>query len=303
MADKDEQTSGPDSLLEAWTEASREFWAASLRAWPANISPQQGEKPSDSNSKSRSQESWETAMRTFQAFTSVMGDPGVLESTASGINKVPEVVLKVLKPAWEGFFQLQRDWLERAARIGKSTEAYDFGNLDQEAFKAWTEIYEKEFRQFLKIPQIGLTRAYQERMSEATDKFNIFQATVAEFLSVLYLPLEKSNKVIQEKLAAMAEDGSLPETSRDYYRMWIKVLEGHYMTLFKSPEYNQELAKTLDALSDFLIARQKTIEDGLRMLPIPTQKEMDELYYEIYLLKKRLKSLEKKTGIRFDLET
>ena len=30
------------------------------------------------------------------------------------------------------------------------------------------------------------------------------------------------------------------------------------------------------------------------MLPVPTHKEMDELYKEIYLLKKRIKELEKK---------
>ena len=31
------------------------------------------------------------------------------------------------------------------------------------------------------------------------------------------------------------------------------------------------------------------------MLPVPTQKEMDELYKEIYLLKKRIKELEKRS--------
>lgn len=293
MTEKPERKEGAESLLLAWTEASREFWGATMRAWPAPSSTDKGPGRSGTSSKSRALESWETSMRTFQAFSAVMGDPGVLESAASGVNKVPDVLIKVLKPAWDGFFQLQREWLERAARMGKSTAAYDFENLDQEAFRAWTEIYEKEFRQFLRIPQIGLTRAYQERMSEAADKFNLFQATVAEFLSVLYLPMERSTKVLQEQLAAMAEDGRLPEKSRDYYRMWIKILEGHYLTLFKSPEYNQELAKTLDALSEFLIARQKMLEDGLRMLPLPTQKEMDELYHEIYLLKKRVKELEK----------
>jgi polyhydroxyalkanoate synthesis regulator phasin len=31
------------------------------------------------------------------------------------------------------------------------------------------------------------------------------------------------------------------------------------------------------------------------MLPIPKQKDMDDLYREIYLLKKRIKALEKKS--------
>lgn len=293
MAEKREEKTGAESVLQAWTEASQEFWGATMRTWQSPFKSSAGGEQSGESNKSRTLESWETAMRTLQAFTAVMGDSGVMESMASGINRAPDALLRVLRPAWEGLFHLQREWLERAARIGKSTAAYDFESLDQEAFKAWTEIYEREFQQFLRIPQIGLTRAYQERLSEAADKFNIFQATVAEFLSVLYLPMEKSGKVLQEQLAAMAEGGSLPEKSRDYYRMWIKILEGHYMTLFKSPEYNQELTKTLDALSEFLTARQRMLEDGLRLLPIPTQKEMDELYQEIYLLKKRLKHLEK----------
>ena len=38
------------------------------------------------------------------------------------------------------------------------------------------------------------------------------------------------------------------------------------------------------------------MEDMLSMFPVPKQKEMDELYREIYLLKKRIKALEKKSN-------
>jgi polyhydroxyalkanoate synthesis regulator phasin len=38
---------------------------------------------------------------------------------------------------------------------------------------------------------------------------------------------------------------------------------------------------------------EKVLEDILRMLPVPNQKDMDELYKEIYLLKKKVKTLEK----------
>ena len=101
---------------------------------------------------------------------------------------------------------------------------------------------------------------------------------------------------MQDELARMADQGKLPESSKDYYRMWIKVLEGHYMTLFKSPGYTHTLGKTLDAMSAFMVARKEILEDALQALPVPTQKEMDELYREIYLLKKRVKELEKKNG-------
>jgi polyhydroxyalkanoate synthesis regulator phasin len=123
----------------------------------------------------------------------------------------------------------------------------------------------------------------------------MFQAAMTEFLRLLYLPVTRSFGVMQEKLGEMVDAGKLPEDSKTYYQMWIKILEGHYMTLFQSPEYVNILGNTLVSMSDFTAAKNEVIEDMLNMFPIPKQKDMDELYREIYLLKKRIKALEKKS--------
>ena len=47
------------------------------------------------------------------------------------------------------------------------------------------------------------------------------------------------------------------------------------------------------ALEDYKMTSAKVVEDILAMFPVPTQKDMDELYKEIYLLKKKVKALEK----------
>ena len=98
---------------------------------------------------------------------------------------------------------------------------------------------------------------------------------------------------MQAKITEMAEAGELPDDSKTYYQMWIKILEGHYMTLFKSPEYAEVMGETLNALEDYKMTSEKVMEDILEMFPVPTQKDMDELYKEIYLLKKKVKALEK----------
>jgi class III poly(R)-hydroxyalkanoic acid synthase PhaE subunit len=203
-------------------------------------------------------------------------------------------VMKMMQNGIGGFLNIQNQWLQKAERIGQSTKAYSFENLDQNVFKAWQEMYEKEFKQFLNIPQLGLTREYQERMNRLTDQFNQFQSVSAEFLYLLNQPMEKSFKVLQEELSVMADEEKLPDKPKDYYQMWIKILEGHYMKLFQSPEYIQSLGNTLGALGDFTTARHKIMEDLLQSMPIPTQTDMDELYKEIYLLKKRIKTLERK---------
>jgi class III poly(R)-hydroxyalkanoic acid synthase PhaE subunit len=222
-----------------------------------------------------------------------MQQPEATEALFKGVGAIPEIMTKLLTPALEAFFHLQREWIERTARIGESTSAYKFENLDQEAFRAWLDIYEKEFRQFLHVPQLGLIRFYQERANEALDRFNILQATMAEFISVLYLPFERSAKVMQENLGEMAASGKLPEKTKDYYRVWVKILEGLYLNLFKSPEYTDLMARTLNAMENYMVARRRVMEDALQSLPLPTLKDVDECYKEIYSLKKRVKELEK----------
>ena len=98
---------------------------------------------------------------------------------------------------------------------------------------------------------------------------------------------------MQEKLEELTKSGGLPEDTRVYYQMWLKNLEGHFMKLFKSGEYNRVLGETLAAMEDYLEARNKIIQDILQSLPIPTSKEMDDLYMEVYRLKKSVRTLEK----------
>ena len=99
--------------------------------------------------------------------------------------------------------------------------------------------------------------------------------------------------MLQDELSRLSVERGLPENPKEYYRMWLRILEGHYITLFKSPEYAQCLSKTLNAVQDFSTAKQQVLADLLKTLTIPSQQEMDELYKEIYLLKKRIKTLER----------
>lgn len=204
---------------------------------------------------------------------------------------LPEIFLKSAQTGSKTLVNFQKQWLERTGKLQESAKTY---NLEENSFKAWTQLYEQEFRKFFKIPQLGLTRFYQEKMIRSMDKFNIYQAAVTEFSRLLLLPMEKSFQVLQEKLTELADKGDLPEDSKKYYRIWIKILEDHYMILLQSSEYTQALNKTLNAMSEFSEVKKEILQDFLNMLPVPTHKEMDALYKEIYLLKKRIKDLEKK---------
>jgi len=296
MTQEQKGPEGPEALLSAWMKTATDFWGSVMEAWPETSPSFEAPPPSEEGeaAKVKMKETMDSVLQTWQVFSSIMKSPDLQESVSKGVNALPEMALKMSRVAFEGFFNLQKQWLNRMGRIGRSGEAFKFEDLDQGPYKAWMEMYEKEFSQLYNFPQLGLTRFYQERMSQAMDQFNRYQASMGEFFHLLYLPLEKSNHVLREKMAALAEGGKLPENFQDYYRIWLKILEGHYMTLFKSPEFTQTLAKTLEATENFMEAKQAVLQDLLQSLPVPTNKDMDDLYRELYLLKKKVKELDKK---------
>jgi len=295
MTDKSREKTGPETFFADWTKMTTELWGPMAWMWTAfhktaGMTPdsqKDGKRP-------RMQESWDTAQKTWQAFSEVMSEPETMETLLKGAGMLPEIFLKTAQTGSKTFVNFQKQWMERTGKLQESTQTYNYDGLKEDAFKAWSQLYEQEFRKFFKIPQLGLTRFYQEKMIRSMDKFNIYQAAVTEFSRLLLLPMEKSFQVLQEKLAELADKGDLPEDSKEYYQIWIKILEGHYMILFQSSEYTQALNKTLNAMSEFSEVKKEILQDFLNMLPVPTHKEMDELYKEIYLLKKRIKELEKK---------
>jgi hypothetical protein len=291
--DKQKGNQTADTLLSAWIKSSADFWGSMLQNWTKHDAA--GDE-SAKGEKSRTEESFETVFNSWQTLSSVAGDPGAMDAFSNLGRAMPGLMLQMVKAGWKSYFYLQQQWLEKAGRFGKSTRPFNFDNLDEEVFKTWTEIYEKEFRQFFHIPQLGLTRFYQEKINATLDKHNRFQSQYAEFMHLIMLPVEKTYKVLQKQLSDMAREGKLPENSNDYYKLFIKILEGHFMSLFKSPDYVAVMGKTLDAFEDFVEARNAITQDVLKAMAMPTQNELDELYKEMYQLKKRINLLEKKHG-------
>jgi polyhydroxyalkanoate synthesis regulator phasin len=291
MNQEDNQTKGSEPLFSSWLQAATDLWTNVAGAIPMSTNNNQKVHTAGKN---RFMEQWQTNLNLMKSFSQAMSEPESATAAVNSINALPDIFLKMAKSGWEATFQIQQHLLEKAGKIGQRTEAYNFDNLDQEVFKASTEIYEKELQQYFHIPPLGLTRFYQERFNELLDKHNLFETTLAEFLSILYLPMEKSFKVLQEKLQTMAQEGILPKEAKENYAIWVKILEGHYMNLFKSKEYTDALHNTISKMEDYILARSEALYDILQFFPVPTNRDMDDLYKEFHLLKKRISELEKK---------
>jgi len=249
--------------------------------------------PGDSTKAQQAQKSWKTSGKVFQAYLNSLTKPESIESLMKGFDAIPDFFGAALRQNWEGYVELQKQWTDQMLRLGKQTKAYSFEDIDENTFRTIRDLYSKEFQKFLKVPPLGLTRFYQEKFANMVDKYNIFQTTLGEFIYIFCVPIEKTGAAMQEKLEEMAESGEILDDFKSYYNMWIRILEGHYMTLLKSPEYTQAMDNTISAAVQYRDAKESFLCDVLQNLPIPTNREMDELYKEFYLLKKQVRALKR----------
>ncbi len=202
----------------------------------------------------------------------------------------------------ENMAEFQDRWNKQLSTLqGGKNEAGPSDKKNQlDVILHWVHWFENETRQFLNIPQLGLTRQYQGNINTAMEKYNNFQGRWVEFLCRFFEPVNKSLESLQNEIVESAEERKSPEDNKQYYHKWIKNLEEQYMALFNSSEYVQSLGETVCALDDFMKARSSVLEDILKTIPVPTTREMDALYEDIYYLKKRIRDLEKNQSIKKD---
>ncbi len=239
-------------------------------------------------------EAWKPAYDTWQDFASKVNKKEIFESISKGGKGGSDNFQKIFQSGLDGYSFFSKKWMESAENIENIFKNNTNGsNGKGDIFKIFNDIYQKEFSKFFSIPSLGLSREYQQKMQRMLDKGNVFNGALMEFMYFLYIPFEKSFQVVQDLLAKMAEDGSLPEDQNAYYEMWITQLESHYLSLFKSAEYLDALGNVVAAMSDFKGAQQLIVQDYLKIFGVPVESDMDELYKDIYTLKKRLRKMEK----------
>jgi len=275
------------SQVGAWEEAVKrtaQAWQAPLHTAPGGDGEPAKQPTPDEIGKG--------LFEFFQALSSIVGTPrpGDFQTAKS----VPDLMVKMLQPFWGYSIKLQKQWAEMTGATATG-EPENMAEIVKQMTKTFYEGQAEDFRKILNVPQLGLNRYYQERFNKAIEKASDYQSALTEFLQLLMIPVEKSYYAVQEEIARMEKEGKAAiKDSRALYQLWIQKLEDHYMALLRSDDYMNTLRETLNCLHDYRAARAEFFMDLLQNLPIPTNKDMDELYKDLHILKKRVKELERK---------
>jgi polyhydroxyalkanoate synthase subunit PhaE len=287
MAEAFSKKTGAEPLLAAWIKWTMDFWETMAQMGPELARRDGPEEATGSG------DSWFAALNLWQAFFSLLTEAGTVAAVFQGIKAPSEIVLKMAQAGWGAYSHLHQQWLEGLGEASLAPGASDFETLDKDIFKICNDIYETDFSRLLDLPHLRLTGLSPDLINQALKNFNQFQTAMAEFIYLLFLPVKKSLRAMAG-VGGMGRSETPPEDFKEYYKAWLKILEGHYMTLFQSEEYIRTLSHALYALEDFTQAKDALLAEAMTALSLPSRRDLDALYREMYLLKKGVKKIAKK---------
>lgn len=179
-----------------------------------------------------------------------------------------------------------------------------FNSGKENYYESWEEMYRKlsdntlwfykeVTERLLKGPQLGIYREVLHQLMDATEGHHQFVTELNDFLVKFNRPMKKSfiklDRVLKSKKAS--ENGL--KNPKKFYDLITGILEKEYDDYLKSPEGIQDVA---DVIQSYVTYREKTDDAKdiwLKAFSIPTTKEMDDVYKNLYQLKKQVREQDK----------
>jgi len=300
MADNSSTAADLSKLFETWTETAVKFWQDAGKQGQSQPFPPdhshftETEDNQDTTDRFRSYKTWESTWNTYSSLMRLMMAPENQEELMKNASVFTDSLSQVTSESLENFMEFQTQLIQQVAQTAERTKSFNYSSLDHTTFESFRDLYKSELQKYFQVPKIGLPREFHEQLSEFGDKTNLFYSHFGEFIYMLSTPFETTHQEMQKKIQTMIEGGELTTDSRQLYDEWVKTLEGHFMQLLKSKEYTEVLNNTISSLADYKNVKQKLINFFLNDLQIPTNKDMDEIYKELYQTKRKLRELSSK---------
>ena len=296
MANETPNTNEISKFIEMWASTATKFWKdlAETQDSPidaaAFVIKQQTASAEDDSDRYKSYRTWETSLNNMMSMLRLMSAPENQEAMLKSATSFSETMVQATGDYLDYVAEFQSQLVHTLGKISDHTTAYNYDDLDHRAFESFRELYKSELQKYLYIPKVGLPRQLHEQMSQLVDRSNIFYSHLAELIFLFILPFEKTTRDMQDQTKQMLERGEFPADGKHAYNEWIKTLEGHFMDLLKSTEYTRVLNNTIGSLASYKDVKNKLIGVYLKELQVPTNKEMDEVYRDIYQMKKTIKA-------------
>ncbi len=212
---------------------------------------------------------------------------------ANPMGSGPMNQIKLIESYTNSFSQ----WAEMFTRFlndAQSTGAYETKDRIRMHMDALLQMYEGGLGRLIKIPSVGPAQYTMEKGKDWLDSSIKYQMVLFEYFQNLVQPILRVSADIIDGAKKIIEEDPSEESVQKLYTMLIEEGEKAYNEFFKSETYLHSMKMTLDAYLDFDRTYNTMMVDMLKGTPIVTKPGIEEVYKEIYLLKKKVRELEKK---------
>lgn len=162
-----------------------------------------------------------------------------------------------------------------------------------DSLKEWKDAYNQTFGVLVKSPVVGSSREMLEQNNKAVDAMIEMLISVSEFMTKALSVGYKYSQEAFEQYFDSVDNGEEPKTFNEFYKMWSKHVENAIETYFYTDEFSKLIAKTADSAMIFKIEYDKVIEKALGDFPIVTKSEVDNVYKNVYSLRREVRELKK----------
>jgi hypothetical protein len=141
------------------------------------------------------------------------------------------------------------------------------------------------FSQKLNIPHMGLMREELDNITETVNAGQDYMAALTKFLQSFSMPYAEGLLEFVKKMKAGQVDWKSLD-DKQLYQMAIDVFNQKYDAMLKSEQGQKAVKEVIDQYLEFKNKVNTVNERVLRRLAIPTKSEMEDIFKEIYTLKK-----------------
>ncbi len=131
-------------------------------------------------------------------------------------------------------------------------------------------------------------------MIEINQELVEFNAKLSEYYKQLMDTWNEAQKQFNKKVPEIPTDTEHVDSTK---RIWIDIFENYFTRLFDSSEFAENFGKMVSSELELAKHWNNIISLMLESANLPTKKEIDELYKELHLLRKRVAKLEKIASI------
>jgi len=192
----------------------------------------------------------------------------------------------------QNFKPFAENWTKLSAQMQDAFQGKQDPAKYKELYDSWITGYESAFGKFLKMPMLGPSRLVMEKIHKSIDSFMKYCGATVDFNMVLYSPSKATIEELTQKAQTILKGEVTHEKYKQFYELLVKTFEDRFYQLFKTPAFGQSIKTALDSYLDFRNNHFAVIEEMLKSTPIITRTEIDDVYQELYNLKKRIKDLE-----------